>query len=304
MLQAANHVFFTHLDDVIIAGMLNQDWVWWLSVTNISNEDEIRQIFYYISNQVHSEGIRINSVIHRTNYSEEQLKHCLYTFPQTADDIFEYYHRIKISISETEKGGKYYGIQNYNYLTPEYAASPKYVPSPRDCFINVYYADDNNIIIVGVADNNFIYWLSVTKINNKVNLAILDWLNICVPTLFESMGFAIKRTKYTYKQVMSFHCAKVNEINDIIQQKKLALKKSQTENDDGNILQKLQSYRKRFSKCSGNPRRDYARHKVMIQEIKAKSYLRGSDDPKVRELYNEVDRLCSKIYNDYMTEIH
>lgn len=167
-----------------------------------------------------------------------------------------------------------------------------------------FYGNDNDVIIVGVADNCYIYWFSVTKMDDdESNRMILEWLNICVPTKFGHGYIAAKKTKYTYEQIRNFYCAEIRNADDIIEQKKLAAEKSRTLNCEGDLLQKLRSYRKKLSSSTGDPRKDYAKHKNLIRKIESQSYLRGSDDPKVRELYNEVDSLCSHIYNSYMTEV-
>lgn len=294
-------VYFTDHDDVIITGACALQGVWWLSVTNISEADEIRNVFNYVSKLEPAECANIHSVIRRTNYTDEQLRYFYYTFPQTADDIFDYYHRIEISILEQEKGGKYYEIQKYDLMTP---IKPNYMPDPRDRLIKAYYGNDSDVIIVGVADNCYIYWFSVTKMDDaETNRMILEWLNLCIPTKFGHGYIAVKKTQYTYEQIKSFYCADIKNADDIIKQKKNASEKSRKLNDDGDLIQQLRRYRKRLSNCSGDARKDYARHKNLIRKIEAKSYLRGSDDPKVRELYNEVDRLCSHIYNAYMTEV-
>ena len=186
-------VYFTDHDDVIITGAYALQGVWWLSVTNISEADEIRNVFNYVSKLEPTECANIHSVIRRTNYTDEQLRYFYYTFPQTADDIFDYYHRIEISILEQEKGGKYYEIQKYDLMTP---IKPNYTPDPRDRLIKAYYGEDNDIIIVGVADNCYIYWFSVTKTDDaETNRMILEWLNICVPTKFGHGYIAVKKTR-------------------------------------------------------------------------------------------------------------
>ena len=55
------------------------------------------------------------------------------------------------------------------------------MPNHRDRLIKAYYGEDNDIIIVGVADNCYIYWFSVTKMDDaETNRMILEWLNIYI----------------------------------------------------------------------------------------------------------------------------
>ena len=233
-------VYFTDHDDVIITGAYALQGVWWLSVTNISEADEIRNVFNYVSKLEPTECANIHSVIRRTNYTDEQLRYFYYTFPQTADDIFDYYHRIEISILEQEKGGKYYEIQKYDLMTP---IKPNYTPDPRDRLIKAYYGEDNDIIIVGVADNCYIYWFSVTKTDDaETNRMILEWLNICVPTKFGHGYIAVKKTRYTYEQIRNFYCAEIKNADEIIQKRKAANARSKTE---GLTIKQMKSYIKK-----------------------------------------------------------
>ena len=281
-------VYFTDHDDVIITGAYALQGVWWLSVTNISEADEIRNVFNYVSKLEPTECANIHSVIRRTNYTDEQLRYFYYTFPQTADDIFDYYHRIEISILEQEKGGKYYEIQKYDLMTP---IKPNYTPDPRDRLIKAYYGEDNDIIIVGVADNCYIYWFSVTKTDDaETNRMILEWLNICVPTKFGHGYIAVKKTRYTYEQ----KCGRDHSKAKGCQCKK------QNRRADNKANEKL--YQK-MSERSGDPVLDYKKNEQLINWIQSQTFLRCSDDPAEREIYNELYELCSSIYNAYMTAV-
>ena len=291
-------VFFTDHDDVIITGAYALQGVWWLSVTNISEADEIRNIFDYVLKLEPTECANIHSVIRRTNYTDDQLRYFYYILPQTADDIFEYYHRIELSILEIEKGGKYYEIQKYDLMDPQ---KPNYMPNPRDRLIKAYYGEDNDIIIVGVADNCYIYWFSVTKMDDtETNWMILEWLNICVPTKFGHGYIAAKKTKYTYEQIRNFYCAEIKNADEIIQKRKAANARSKTE---GLTIKQMKSYIKKMSERSGDPVLDYKKNEQLINWIQSQTFLRCSDDPAEREIYNELYELCSSIYNAYMTAV-
>ena len=49
-------------------------------------------------------------------------------------------------------------IQKLNCLTPDNAATPKYNPYSGKSCVQVYYANNNKVIIVGVADNNYLLY--------------------------------------------------------------------------------------------------------------------------------------------------
>ena len=80
-------------------------------------------------------------------------------------------------------------IAEYNLLTEENASIPKYVPNPAHRINRVYYTDRDEVIIVGIADNNFIFWLSVTGRDDRAtNKKIFDHITSIEPTIFGSFS--------------------------------------------------------------------------------------------------------------------
>ena len=83
-------VFYTSADDIIIAGMIADRGVYWLSVTDAKDESTIRAVFDHVSGIEPKKYADIQAAIANTYYTHEQLKlfHC--SQPVTADDIFAY----------------------------------------------------------------------------------------------------------------------------------------------------------------------------------------------------------------------
>ena len=83
-------VFYTSADDIIIAGMIADRGVYWLSVTDAKDESTIRAVFDHVSGIEPKKYADIQAAIANTYYTDEQLKlfHC--SLPVTADDIFAY----------------------------------------------------------------------------------------------------------------------------------------------------------------------------------------------------------------------
>lgn len=298
-------VFYTDADDIIIAGMISFHGVYWLSVTDAGDTETIRAIFDCVSKLEPTEIANIHTVIGHTYYTDAELRLCYFNIPGSADEILAYHQRIRDSFRMKAEGGKYYDIQKYNCLTPENASKPKYMPNPDDRCIRVSYASNHDIIITGVADNNFIYWLSVTKADDiETNRMIFDYLHETVPTIFGSESFVLPKTQYTYAMYASFYCAELEHADDILTHRNEKKKQCKKQETDSRMLRKMKSDIKKLSVRSSDPFADYEKYKELISHIQSQTHLRCSDDPAVVSLYNELYELCSDIYNAYMTAAH
>ncbi len=109
-------------------------------------------------------------------------------------------------------------IQKLNRLTPDNAATPKYNPYSGKSCVQVYYANNNKVIIVGVADNNYIYWLSVSKMDDiETNRSIFDYIYRLTPTVFGSISKVLEsQTHYSYEQLTSFYSATLTQAEAIL----------------------------------------------------------------------------------------
>ena len=66
-------------------------------------------------------------------------------------------------------------VENYNRLKADTACVPNYTPDSADRCIQAYYALNNDVILIGEADPCYIYWLSVTKLDDEAtNRQIVD----------------------------------------------------------------------------------------------------------------------------------
>ena len=298
-------VFYTDADEIIIAGMYAYEGVYWLSVTDANDTETLRTVFEYVKTLKPAECANIHQVIGHTRYTDEQLRLFYYCKPETADEMLAYGRKIKESFRMKGPGGKYAAIQKYNCLTPENASRPKYMPNPRDRLIKVYYADRGKVIITGFADNNFIYWLSVTKAENiSRNRMIFDYLTETVPTIFGSVGYVLPKTGYSYEQFREFYCAELKSADEITAHYQQTKERSKAQESEQNIKEIMMQHMRTLRVRSGDEIDDYHKHEALIKKIQAQTHLRCSDDPEVVRLYNELYQLCSDIYNAYMTAAH
>ena len=194
-------------------------------------------------------------------------------------------------------------IQKYNCVTPENAVNPKYTPNPADRKIRVYYTDKNQVIIVGVADNNFIHWLSVTKMDDlATNRAIFTEITANEPKLYGHLYLAVEKTKYSYEKVEGMYSAELRQAEMIVPHYEETKKLCKMREMRGKYIEILLCYLDMLSVTTGDARADYDQYKVLIKLIKSENYLRLSDNDTVRKLYQQLEARCFRIYQDYMTE--
>ena len=194
-------------------------------------------------------------------------------------------------------------ILKYNCVTPENADNPKYTPNPDHRKVQVYYTDKDQVIIVGVADNNFIYWLSVTRIDDlATNRAIFVEITANEPKLYGHLYLALKKTKYSYERVKEMYCAELRQAEMIVPHYEATKKLCKMREVRGKYIEILRCYLDMLAATTGDARADYAQHEVLIKLIKSEKYLRLSDNDTVRSLYQQLERRCERIYQDYMTD--
>lgn len=194
-------------------------------------------------------------------------------------------------------------IQKYNCVKPENAANPKYTPDPANRKVLVYYTDKDQVIIVGVADNNFIYWLSVTRRDDlSTNRAIFAEITANEPKLYGHLYLAVEKTKYSYEKVKGMYSAELRQAEMIVPHYEETKKLCKMREVRGKYIEILRCYLDMLAATTGDARADYAQHEVLIKLIKSEQYLRLSDNDTVRQLYQQLESRCYRIYQDYMTE--
>ena len=194
-------------------------------------------------------------------------------------------------------------VENYNCLNADNFCIPNYTPDTSKRHILAYYALNNDVILVGRPDLNYIYWLSVTKLDTDViNRQIVDYVLHMEPTLFGHESDVLEKTAYTLEQLRSFYSAPVQQAEDIILHLQEAKERCKNLETKAKFVQDLQHYLKVLSYETASPAAFYRKHKKKITRLQSMKYLHCSDNPEVRALYEQLDKCCASLYNAYMTE--
>ena len=196
-------------------------------------------------------------------------------------------------------------IDALNCLTEDIMVIPKYVPKPKFRCIKAYYALDHDVIIVGEADPNFIFWRSVTKMDDtETNRMIIGHVSQMTPLAYGQDSTVIsKKTKYDYQQFRHFYCAEITCEEDIAARFQQIKAQSNSRVSDGRLIAQMEEEMRVLSRRTSDPVSDYRKNEALIQDIQSRKDLRLSDNPQVRELYARLYDLSYSIYNAYMTEV-
>ncbi|MBO7472921.1 MAG: hypothetical protein J6U00_02795 [Ruminococcus sp.] len=194
-------------------------------------------------------------------------------------------------------------VEEYYCLTLDTACAPNYTPDPADRCIQAYYALNNDVILIGGSDPWLIYWLSVTKLDtDAINRQIVDYVLHMEPTVFGHRSNVLEKTEYTEEQLRSFYSATVKQEDDIIGQLKAAKQRCRRLEADGKLIPKIKQHRRLLTGNVWGAADFYRKNEKLITRLKSMKYLYCSDDPKVRELYEQLDQCCANLYNAYMSE--
>ena len=139
-------------------------------------------------------------------------------------------------------------VEKYNCLTADNFCVPNYTPNPKHRCIQAYYALNNDVILIGEADLCYIYWLSVTKLDDEAtNRQIVDYVLHMEPTVFGHRSDVLKKTAYTTEQLRSFYSAPVKRADDIIGQLQAAKQHCRRLEAEGKLISELQQHLKLLS---------------------------------------------------------
>lgn len=196
-------------------------------------------------------------------------------------------------------------IEYYNYLTDYNSDERTYPMKPTEFGINAYYGRNDDVILVGGEDLWYIYWLSVTKVyDEEKNRQIVDYVLQMQPTMFGHRYIVLQSTQYTTEQLRTFYTAPVKQADDIILHLQEAKERCKSLETNGKFIQDMQHYLKVLSREPASPIAYYRKHKKLIERLQSMAFLFCSDNEQVRDLYEQLDKCCTKLYNAYMTEAH
>ena len=122
------------------------------------------------------------------------------------------------------------------------------------------------------------------------------------PKLYGHLDLALQKTKYSYEKVMGMYSAELRQAEMIVPHCEETKKLCKMREVRGKYIEIMRCYLDMLSATTGDARADYAQHEMLIKLIKTEKYLRLSDNDTVRQLYQQLEARCYRLYQDYMTE--
>lgn len=222
-----------------------------------------------------------------------------------------------------------------NLLTEDVAVELRYVPKLEHRRIDFYYTGKDRVMIAGVSDNNYIYWLSETELSDKkTNQVIFDHIARVEPTRHGDMATVARKLGYGHQELRGFYRNWLSYVggecpapDDVVWRTPFGVSyiKSEEENNGrffatgiraflhklkmrcrfreagGKYLEIMRDYLAVLEHGDGDPVKHYEDMHELIDLLHEERYLLCSDDERVRALYLQLDECCSSLYNAYMS---
>ncbi len=226
------------------------------------------------------------------------------------------------------------GAEQWNLVNESTEVKPNYELDGRVNSIITYLNIKNELLIIGWIDNNYIYWASKTKADDREkNEQIFNYLaGGSFETVsetrraLESIGISYEEWRHFYKEcydrgnekepekVWKLSSGAYYRQCDIQQHGRLFAydmermlnaqqEKCRAREADGKYLEALEIYLKKLTKGEGNDPYYYDKEYQLIQRLKAESYLLLSKDERVRSTYFQIQEKIHSLYCIYMSAI-
>ncbi len=186
-----------------------------------------------------------------------------------------------------------------------------YIPDPANRAIEYFFDETEFVVIRGSYDNNYLCWISRTKIEDiEANDAIIHGIAsgqtdkvISKFSDYEHTGVSLKILYSMYSR--AFSLAKGPELTaEIIKNDHDAIKKKCEEfaavPDNMDYLETAKNI---LAVRTDNPIDDYWNAYWLIKELKEKDFLYCSLDGKIRDDYRLLRHYCAELYGGYTSRV-
>ena len=217
-------------------------------------------------------------------------------------------------------------IEQYNLVNQKNFVTPNYDISHRETYITLYFNNAGDVIIVGNVDNNYIYWLSVTKTEDtELNEKIFNHVANDGITMVSQMYKALEVGNLRYSDLKAYYTVRLSRAHTHGMAWKTPFGhyygENQTERNGGFFARDVKHFVKdvhqrcELRECGGRyeavlegyleylkSEEGYSSKARTLHDLLAtEDYLCISPCEKVRQLYMECCKICSELYNQYMT---
>ncbi len=219
-------------------------------------------------------------------------------------------------------------IERLNLINENNKIKPNYDLSNKEVYIELFVNKEKELCLIGRIDNNYICWCSITNIADKDNNAkIFDYIANSKFTAFSHEHKVLGTDRYveiqnwyrceiTRASVKGMQWAtpfgayygsgNIEELgrffsSDIIKFFDDLLELCEFRISGQRYFNILENYLEILKK--ENDYSYYYKMKPLISILENESYLRICPDEKIRNLYLECMKVCSSLYNRYMSAV-
>lgn len=222
-------------------------------------------------------------------------------------------------------------IQNLEEINLLVETEPNYSLENKVTSIDVYFNDKEQVLIVGVVDNNYVYWVSLTDSSDReLNSCIFDYISKGKIRKAGHLSRAIQAAGLSWDEVR--HWVKISlkrrtdDLNywmtpfmgnygsdqrqhngnffarDIACYVASVREKCKMREADGTYEKVLDSYRAVLNRDDGDSL-FYIKVKGLEDILRAEEYLYGTENAEIRRKYIELRKSIEDLYNRYMTAV-
>lgn len=225
----------------------------------------------------------------------------------------------------------YKSISELNCISEKNAECANYQPKPEHQQIDFYITRSRVLITVGRADNNYIYWLSITSTEDReTNRAIFDLISVNTDWKLSHLYQVLQSTKYQYEDLQTMYQGSLTKSNepgmawktpfghyygisqeslngiffakDIAELPEILRRKCIAREANGNYYPILKEYLHTL-KAGGGSAGYYLCVEHLIDIIREEKYLLFSEHDEVRAIYLKIDAEISDLYQKYMASV-
>ena len=217
----------------------------------------------------------------------------------------------------------HHDIQMLNLVNVQNRKNPGYPLDRKHTYLELFFSPKNDVLIVGVVDNNYIYWASLTKTNEtEKNAAIFGEIAKGQFTSVSALHCVLSNVSLTYAELKHWHHVEHRRNpsgmfytygnpdehaslfgNYISKYPDEVRKRCRAREAESAYFDVMHTYLEIISRYPENPLY-YTQISEIIRIIQSDNYLLLSENIDIRQLYIQLQNKASERYNAYMTAVH
>ena len=208
-----------------------------------------------------------------------------------------------------------------NYVSPNYDLSNK------ELYIKLYFSPERELCIIGELDNNYIFWCSITKLEDQeLNMEIFDFITNHTFESFSNEYIVLGNERYQHVKNWYSCALRKSDLPNMYWETPFGHYYGYDKENHGRYFSRdvkgfyqdlinkceYRNYENRYIEVLKNyvdvltrekEYQYYYKMKPLISILESESYLKLTQNHKLRETYLSCMEECNRLYNRYMTAV-